>query len=262
MRQPMTRKVRNLGAMAAGAGVVVAVLVGMAPAFACTVVAHIESDARRGDPGDVVRIEGSGFELDGNPVKVYWGGESGALLATADADDGSFALDITVPTNALAGREYLIDAVQEGNPPHNGNMVFRTSRPVAPAAQPAAPAPVAAPAPAPAAAPAAAPVAAAPVAVPAPAPALAPQVAADPLNAPVDASGFSLSGAGAFTPSGQPVAPLETDDRAAFTQRANASSGRSPWVLVPLGLVGLTLFSAAAASVAREATREGARATV
>lgn len=256
MRHHMTRKVRNLGAIAAGAGAVVAVLVGMAPAFACTVVSHIGSDARRGDPGDVVRIEGSGFELDGNPVKLFWGGESGALLASTEADDGSFALDITVPTNALAGREYLLEAVQEGNPPHNGNMVFRTSRPVAPAPQPAAPAPVAAPPPAPVAAPAVAPSAAAPVAAP------APQVAADPLNAPVDASGFSLSGAGAFTPSGQPVAPIETDDRAAFTQRAHAGTGRSPWVLVPLGLVGLTLFSAAAASVAREAAREGARATV
>ncbi|MEO5679593.1 MAG: hypothetical protein ABIS47_07990 [Acidimicrobiales bacterium] len=241
--------------MAAGAGVVVAMLVGMSPAFACTVISHIQSDARRGDPGEVVRIEGSGFELHGNPVKVYWGGEAGALLASAPAGDGSFALDITVPANALSGREYLIEAVQEGNPPHNGNMVFRTSRPAAVPAAPAAPAAAAAPDPAPAPAPVVAPAAAL-------APAPAPQVAADPLTAPVDASGFSLSGAGAFTPSGQPVAPLVTDERAEFTGKVHASGSRSPWVLAPLGLVGLTLFSAAAASVAREAAREGARATV
>ncbi|MDQ6840512.1 MAG: hypothetical protein M3137_19790, partial [Actinomycetota bacterium] len=113
----LTRRIRCAFAMAGG-GVAVAAIIGMSPAFACTVISHIETGARRADPGTVVRIEGSGFELHGNPVKVYWGGESGALLNTAPADDGSFAVDFTVPSNAVPGEKYLIEAVQEGSPLH------------------------------------------------------------------------------------------------------------------------------------------------
>jgi hypothetical protein len=251
--QTLRRRVGAVGAAIAGAGIVAAVVVGMAPAFACTVLAHIQTSQSRGDPGEVVRIDGSGFELHGNPVKVYWGGEGGALLATAPAPDGTFAVDVAVPTNALAGREYLIEAVQEGNPPHNGDVVFRTSRP----AVAAAPTPAAAPAPGPASV-------AAPAVATAAAPhsAAAPQPAADPAAAPADASGFALSGTGAFTPSGQPVAPLVTNDRSAFGGRVHNSTGRSPWVLLPLGVLGLTLFSVAAASVVRQAAPAGTRATV
>ncbi|MDQ6838984.1 MAG: hypothetical protein M3137_11800, partial [Actinomycetota bacterium] len=125
-------------------------------------------------------------------------------------------------------------------------------------------APQAAPAAQPAPAPQATPVAQAsvPQAAPAqPAAATPPRRAEDPKSAPVDASGFS-SGASAFAPGTQPVAPLVVDQRQAFGRPAQAAGGRSPWILVPLGLVGLVLLSVSGASVVRQTRSQGVRAPI
>jgi hypothetical protein len=231
----------------------------MAPAFACSIEAHLQVSPRRADPGAVVRVEGSGFEPHGSPVNVYWGGQSGALLTTAAAADGSFTIDITVPVNASPASEYLLQAVQTGDPQHQADFLFRTSLPnTASTPTPAhlAPSPVAPPHAA--AAPAAAPV---PPAAPAVAPSPAPVSQAAPFGSPADTSGFSSSGAPAFTPGGQPVAPLVAPAHA-FGSAPHAAGGLSPWVLLPLGLLGVGLFSVAAAAVARQARQEGVRAPV
>lgn len=263
----------SIGVGLAGGVLVVAALLFMSPAFACTVQAGIQSKPGRADPGTVVRIEGSGFEPGGAPVNVYWGGPStNAVLASVVPQTDAFAVSVAIPANAASGREYLVSAHQDAvgsGFPHDGATIFRTSRApaVLPPAAVAQPAP-ATPSPAPAAgapAPQAAPVPeAAPAPVAAPAQAAAPPAQArradDPRPSPADASGFSSSGVSAYAPGTQPAAPLVVDQRQAFGQTGHLASGRSPWILVPLGLVGLVLLSAAGASVVRQTRSQGVRA--
>ncbi len=263
---------RVWGPAGAGLGAVaVAAVLWMAPAFACTVQSHVAASPGRGAPGAVVRIDGSGFDPSGGSVSVDWVGQNGLVpLATVPASNGGFAVDVTIPANAAWGGQYGIRGSQVNtSPPHEGVALFRTSRlppppPVqaSPAGAPAAPAPVPVPAPVPAPAPAA-------HAGPAPGPAPGAQVQASPApppppppSAPADASGFSRDGAPAFTPSGQAIAPLESRKPNAFGGRVPSAAGQSPWLLVPLGLTGLTLFAIAAAAALRQTLREGARATI
>ncbi len=265
----------SIGVGLAGGVMVVAALLFMSPAFACTVHAGIQPKPGRADPGTVVKIEGSGFQAGGNPVNVYWGGAStNAVLASVAPGTGSFAVDVTIPANALSGSEYLITAHQEagssagGSEPYEGAAIFRISR--APATPPPAAGPPAVLAPQPAPAPQAAPVQPAPAPPAAPAPLAAPAraVAASPQArppdkprpSPADASGFSSSGVSAYAPGTGAVAPLVVDQRQAFGQPGHLAGGRSPWILVPLGVVGLVLLSAAGASVVRQTRSQGVRA--
>lgn len=250
------RKRFGLGSAAlglAGGLLVVAVVLSIAPAFACTVQSHLQALPGRADPGAVVRVEGAGFEPGGTPVNVFWGGETtGALLASVPAPTGNFAVDVTIPANALPGREYLLSATQASSPPHEGGSVFRTSR-AAPTPQPEAAAQPAA---------LAQPASVVPAPAPQPVPAAQPQRAEDPKSSPVDASGFASSGASAYAPGTQPVAPLVVDQRQAFGRPAHAAGTRSPWVLVPLGVIGLALFSVAGASVVRQTRSQGVPASI
>ncbi len=260
----------SIGVGLVGGAMVVAALLFMSPAFACTLHASLLIDPPLAPPGTLVRIDGRGFEPGGEPVNVYWGGEStNAVLARLVPSSDSFAVEVTIPANAVSGRKYQISAHQDGSGfAHDGSTTFRTSRapavPPGPAvgAQPATATPSPAPAaqaPAPQAPPAVAPapVAAPAQAVAAPAQARPPQ---DPRPTPADASGFSSSGVSAYAPGTQEVAPLVVDQRQAFGQPGHLASGRSPWILVPLGAVGLVLLSAAGASVVRQTRSQGVRA--
>ncbi len=266
----------SIGVGLAGVATVVAALLYMSPAFACTIHAGIRPKPGRHEPGSVVRIEFTGFQAGGKPVNVYWGGGStNAVLASVAPQTDSFDVDATIPANAIPGREYLISAHQEGDgvpgghEPYDGAAILRIARTpvVAPPAPGAPPAP-AVPSPAPPAetpAPQAAPVpqaAPAPVAAPARAVAASPQArpSDNPRPSPADASGFSSSGVSAYAPGTQPVAPLVVDQRQAFGQPGHLASGRSPWILVPLGVIGLVLLSTAGASVVRQTRSQGVRA--
>ena len=260
-QQRKTAKVGGPLSLAVGV-LMLAAVAWIAPAFACTVQAHIETRPRRADPGAVIRVEGALFEASGGPVEVYWGGESGVALASAQQSGGAFAVDVKVPSNATSGQEYLLTAVQTPGAtgrldfPYRAETVFKTSRPATPPA-------VSSPAPEPVAAPQSAhnqvgqpvsAVAEAPAARPEPA-----QASFDPATPPEDASGFSRSRVSPFGPGGQ-VAPLVVSPPDAFGRSVPPAAGRSPWVLLPLGLTGLTLFSAGAAAVVRQARAQGVRA--
>lgn len=253
MRKRMRENAGRVALAMAGAGLAVVAVLAISPAFACTVLAHLEVSSARVDPGAVIRVEGSGFEVTGAPAKVFWGGESGAVLASVPTQNGSFAVDVTIPVNASPGTQYLISATQPGSsPPYQAVAVVRTARlVVAPVPVPAAAAEAVPAQPAPAAA-----------ATPSPQPAPAARPVEDPKSAPADASGFAGAGAAAFAPGGQPVAPLVVKQPDAFANPVGAAGGRSPWLLLPLGLAGLGLFSGAGASVVRQTRRQGVRATI
>jgi len=261
-----------MGVGLAGGGMVVAALLLMSPAFACTLHARLVAKPGRADPGTVVRVVGSGFSPGGDPVNVYWAGANTQVaLASVVPQTDSFVVNVTVPANASPGHDYFITAHQNGggrnavgNLPYEGKARFRTSdAPTSPPpaavsqtpAQAAAPGPQAAPA---AQATPAEPALAAPAqAVAVPAQARRPDELRPP---PVDASGFSSSGVSAYAAGTGPVAPLVVDQRRAFGQQGHLASGRSPWILVPLGAVGLVLLSGAGAAVVRQTRSQGVRA--
>ncbi|MDQ6617271.1 MAG: hypothetical protein M3083_21635 [Actinomycetota bacterium] len=233
----------------------------MAPAYACTVAAVVQARPGRGDPGGLVRIEGSGFELHGSPVSVYWGGQShGALLATAAVTNGSFAVDVAVPVNAVPHSQYLIEAIEEGSPSYSGTTLLS----IAAQASGVAHAPVVASgarAPVPQGHQGAGGAAPAPVVEPAGGAAVQPAAPSQAVSAPADGSGFSQAGAAAFSSGGQPVAPVGSSG-GGFGGVPHRVGGVSPLVLVPLGVLGLGLFSAGAAAALRQVKREGVRATI
>ena len=271
----------------AGALVVAVVLV--APAFACTELANLSTSPARGEAGAVVNVSGTQF-LPERAITVHWGGSSGALLASTTTDGaGSFAATITVPAGVTPTTPAQIFAVQTGSGSRAVAVEFNKQAPAAaPVVQPApvaAPAPTAQAAPAPAAsapaaqaapsaaapapartapqAPARQPVAA-PAAVAAPAPPAAAPAAPAPAPAPVAAPVPQAIDRGELQAIQQPAPaqPVLASDAAAMGGPRTIEQGSPLWVVVPLVLVGLTLFAAASAVVVHEVRARRVRAKV
>ena len=281
------RNVRRSGLLGMAGALVVAVVL-VAPAFACTELANLSVSPASGGAGTAVTVSGTQF-LSDRPVTVHWGGSSGALLASATTDGaGSFAATITVPAGVTAATPAQIFAVQTGSGSRAVPVEFNKQAPAAaPVVQPApatAPAPTVQAAPAPAAQ---APVAQAAPAAAAPAPArTAPQAPArQPVAAPAAAAASAPAAATAApAPAAAPVAapvpqvvdrgelqaiqqpvpaqPVVVSDAAAMGGPRTIEQGTPLWVVVPLVLVGLTLFAAASAVVVHEVRARRVRAKV
>ncbi|HEX2029743.1 MAG TPA: hypothetical protein VHF25_17320 [Nitriliruptorales bacterium] len=87
-------------------------LVAAAPAFACAPQTKAQAEPARAEAGSVTTVHGTGFDTNGVPVDIYWGGQNGLLLATANADaQGSFSVQVTIPADAQPGN-YWLQAVQ------------------------------------------------------------------------------------------------------------------------------------------------------
>ena len=282
------RNVRRSGLLGMAGALVVAVVL-VAPAFACTELANLSVSPASGGAGTAVTVSGTQF-LSDRPVTVHWGGSSGALLASATTDGaGSFAATITVPAGVTAATPAQIFAVQTGSGSRAVPVEFNKQAPAAaPVVQPApatAPAPTVQAAPAPAAqapvaqaAPAAAAPAAArtapqaparqPVAAPAAVAAFTPPAAAPaapaPAAAPVAAPIPQVVDQGELQAIQQPVPaqPVVVSDAAAMGGPRTIEQGTPLWVVVPLVLVGLTLFAAASAVVVHEVRARRVRAKV
>ena len=280
------------GVVGAGLALLAVVVVAGGTSFACTAGATATIRPARAEAGAIVQYNATGFDPNGSAVTVRWGGASGVLLTQAAVDgSGNVSVPVRVPDNVAGGSFQQVTGTQR-TLDANGNEVFRSASAVieipgvavspapAPAPEPApAPAPAAAPAaqaatpaPAPAATPAPAParrVATAPVApaarpvapavteaapvVPAPAaPAPAPEVVAPapvPVLTAVDRADLqAIDGpVTAAAPQGLVVA-----DPAAMGSPRTIDGGPSLWMLVPMVLIGLTLFAAAGAIVVHE----------
>ncbi len=263
------------GVVVAASGGVLALiaLVGMMPAFACTAQPYLRVTPSRADPGQPVRVEGTRFEASSAPVDLWWGGNQIVPITSVIPSNGTFAVNVQVPASASPGRPYQISAHQTGSGvdgalSYDANAAVSTASPSDPPLGPPPAGPQSPqipltqggsptspvnglPTPS-----SQAPAVAAPSAQPA-----RPQVAADPSTAPEDASGFSRSGVSPFGPGGQPLAPLQLRQRGAFGGSVSPAANRSPWILLPLGLLGLGLFTAGGAAVVRQTRSQGIRAT-
>lgn len=264
---------RGRATLLAGLGVLAVVgMVAALPAFACTPTSNIASRPARAEAGTVINIDGFLFDPEGTAVTIKWGAASnGIVLATATvAPDGTFTQPVTIPGDSYGGR-YQISAYQRypvrdagGN--KTGAENFRTTTttidvigpPKPEAAPPAQEAPQqeTQPAPAPvteATQPAQAPQTAPKKAVqpkavqPAPAapaePAPAETAAAEPAPAPAAESPAPVA-----PPA---VEPLPVGVPVLGVPRA-VDVGPSPWLIVPLAVIGLALFSAGLAIFVHE----------
>lgn len=86
-------------------------LVALATAWACTSQSHISSLEPSSAPaGAEVTVEGAEY-APGEKVEVRWEQDDGPLLATTTVDaNGTFAVSVTLPTQASAG-EHLVFAI-------------------------------------------------------------------------------------------------------------------------------------------------------
>lgn len=277
--------IRSFGS--AGLAMVMAVLL-VAPAFACTATGgSISVRPARAEAGTGIDVVGTGFEgqAGASQVDVRWGGASGQLLAQVSPDEaGAFSQRITVPATAQPGWHQVTASQKRLNADTFAvsNFAFEVTGIPAPA-----PAPAATPAPAPAPAPVADPAPVQPVAAatPAPAPAARPApvatrpatqaaiasspapVAPAPVPAAAPDPGLQLSELRDTDPAGVgptagPIEPLVVSDPAAMGGPRSIDSGPPLWMLIPLVLVGLTLFSASCAVVVNEVRTRRSRARV
>lgn len=249
----------------------------------------------RAEAGAVVNMSGTAYRPELGEVFIKWGTATGTLLASAPVNaDGTFGpVPVTIPASAEPSRFYQITVYQPAEPIARSVTVEITSTP-APQAQPApAPAPAnpssqpatgsqpapsgqplaasppaatatAAPAPAPRATARPAPAPSAPAQSPPPvAPAAAPGAPpAMPSDTPAPSAALDLPEVTETDPAGlaatgapTPAQPLVVSDPAAMGGPRTIDGGPSLWVLVPLVLVGLTLFAAASAVVVHELRR-------
>jgi hypothetical protein len=213
-------------------------------------------------------VEGTRFEATSAPVDLSWGGNQIVPITSVIPSNGTFAVNVQVPASASPGRNYQIAAHQTGSGAFNydANATLSTATPSDPPPGPPPPGPLSPQIPLSQAG-SSTPVNGLPTpsgqapAVAAPSAQPAPQVAADPLTAPEDASGFSRSGVSPYGAGGQPLAPLQLRQRGAFGGSVSPAASRSPWILLPLGLLGLGLFTAGGAAVVRQTRSQGIRAT-
>ena len=290
-----SRRFGSVKALVAASTLAVVAVLAVAPAFGCGATGgSAQVRPARAEAGATVDVSGTLFRPEMGEVAIKWGTASGVLLATAAVDAaGSFGpVPIVIPANAEPARFYQISVYQPADPAARvSNFAFEvagTPAPVvtqpqptpspapAPATQPAAtasPAPAVQAAPAQSSQPAAAPAAStataartprpaaatatAPVAAAAPAPTPAaepvpvPEVAATP-----PAAGLELPEVVETNPAdAAPVQPLVVSDPAAMGGPRTIDGGPSLWVLVPLVVVGLTLFAASGAIVVHEVRR-------
>lgn len=270
--------------MLGGFGALAAVVLIGGAAFACTPQAGLKSNPTSGPVGTNMTLSGSTFDASGGPVKIYWDGAGRTLLGTAAvAADRTFTIQVSVPEGASSGT-HIVSATQtdaNGQPIAGSpvNTTFRVEGPAPVAAAPSnvqtvpedaqgaaglAPAPAVVAAPAPAASPApvasrrtataarTAPVAAAPV-TPAPAAATPAPVVETPAPAPAAPA--------VVTPAPAPVAtPAPAVDAAPAQPAASDNGGTSGWVLVPLALLALGLFSVGTGIFLTERKRTRAKA--
>ncbi|MDQ6928601.1 MAG: hypothetical protein M3159_08055 [Actinomycetota bacterium] len=257
MKRTRSGVLPKLGALAGATAVAAAVVLLMSPAFACTIQGTIEMHPARPDPGAAVRVDGTNFNPGAEPIQVFWGGataQTGTLLATVFADgNGAFSQLITIPANAQPGQSYQLAAVQAdhtgiGNGVRAGNYVVEirtaaTAAPTAPALvdQPAAQGPAGADSRIPAVN--SSPAAPSPAGVDNPVPAV------------VNASPYGVAPLVAGAPS--PARPLDQSAPSkAFGGAHTLGGGLSPWLLLPLGVGGLSLLTGSAAYAARQTRRE------
>ena len=99
-----------------GSGVIAAVLVASAVAWACTPSASVAycAGTTEGVAGTRVTLCGQAFQ-SGRQVQVHWGATTGPVLAATTVTGGSFQLPVRVPVNAAAGRNAFVLAFSYSN---------------------------------------------------------------------------------------------------------------------------------------------------
>lgn len=97
-------------------------LVGAMGAFACTNLATLNLSTSQASAGSTVDVTGSSFSEvadDVQPVQIRWNATDGPVLAEAEPDaTGTFATEITVPSDAQAGQHVLVATQMSGEPGH------------------------------------------------------------------------------------------------------------------------------------------------
>ena len=276
--------------MAAGAaGVVLLVLLAVAPAFACGGNrGTLSTRSARAEAGTTIDLNGSSFQSSADLlIKVRWGGPSGLLLAEVAPDEsGSFSTRITVPAGAETGFHQIsatqrqpdgsffsathaieIQGIPAAAPP--APVVSQPADPVptpvqatpAPAGPAAPAAPTAQPSTSPARTPAAraTPVAAAPVAAtpaaatPAPVPVAEPAPAVVPPAEPQPAPPVVES---------IPALPMRDPAVMGGPRTVTIDSGASLWMLIPLVGASLLLFAASCAAIVSDVRQRRVKAKV
>ena len=271
MGRGMRLKIGSLSFGLFGSVLAVLALVGLAPAFACTPSASIEVRPARGEANSLVDFSGTLFDPSGSPVEIWWGGGSGRLLATVAVDgNGRIGGQVRIPAGSRPGY-YLVMAAHRDSQGRTWTPSTTFEIPGS-SAQPQ-PAPPTSPArtdqPARTGQPSGT-----------PQPSSAPRVAAGPgvapqgQSAPGPAGQLAPAGEGALDPgtapagdpaqeavSGQPgdavqpiqlpppdvVQPREMTDPGEFGTRKVHASGPPAWILVPVFLLGVLLFSGSSA---------------
>lgn len=291
---------KGLGSIAAA--LVVFGVLAVAPAFACTGNrGTINTSPARAESGAAFSLDGSGFQggPEAQPVNIRWGGASGQLLAQiAPEEGGTFSTRLAVPAGAQPGWHQITATQRQAGTDtfFTANFAFEvegvTPPPPPAPTQPSAPAPTPSPqasqptqvsstpqaAPTAQAAPAQTATARQPVtarattpAAPPPAPPVAavplpvtPEAApATPAQPPLDLSEIRTTDpAGLGTVDAEPVPALVVSDPAAMGGPRTIDSGAPLWMLVPLAMVGLTLFAASCAVVVSEMRQRRVKAKV
>ena len=91
-------------------GVVAAVLVTAATAFACTNLASLNISSSSGSPGTTLQISGTAYAIKGgSDVVVRWDSLTGPILATVKPDaTGTIHGTVTVPAEAKPGPHVIL----------------------------------------------------------------------------------------------------------------------------------------------------------
>lgn len=123
---PMARNAKVLGLT--GLAVIVAGLLSMSVAFACTPTARVSLSSAIGTPGSEVQVTGEAFKATG-PAEIWWVAQSERrLLATASVDErGTFTTNppLTVPPDAAAGPHLIRVIVDTGDGLASRESVFK-----------------------------------------------------------------------------------------------------------------------------------------
>lgn len=75
-----------------------AMLLAAVPAHACAPVTKASASPSQAEAGSQITVNGTGFNSEGAPVEIRWGGAGGQLLATTAVNEqGNFSAAVTVP---------------------------------------------------------------------------------------------------------------------------------------------------------------------